>query len=289
MRNRTIVILAIVCACLMVAANMSIKKWPTEKERTRTARTFRSPQQWKERFPPDFELKLLDESTFKLSEQVGKRAIIINFFATWCGPCRKEMPEFVRMHREYGRKDVLVLAVDADEKLATVEKFVKEYGISFSVGIDRSDVIGELYNVRSFPTTVFIGADGRIKLYKIGQIVNADAAFKSLIEESMKQIESGEGISAEEYLAGLEAQEPMEDPYDYEDEPEEDEKEKLDGRALDIAKKMTCSCGCEDKVDKCKCSTAKSIRKKLAEGEFEGKSDEEIIKELNREFCVGDD
>lgn len=287
MRSKAVLILATICASVMVAANVTVKEWPSEKEKSKTAKNFYAPQQWMDRSPPDFELQLLNKGSFKLSEHIGKRAIIINFFATWCGPCRREMPEFMRIHGQYGGKDVLLLAVNANEKLAAVENFVDEYDILFPVGIDHGDAVGDLYNVRSYPTTVFIGTDGRVKLYKIGQIVNADVAFKPLIEKSIALIRADENISKEEYLVALENQSPLPDPYEDTADGEDVGKERLDGRALDIARKMSCPCGCEDMVEKCKCSTAKSIRKKLSDGNFQGKSDEEIIKELSKEFCVG--
>ena len=235
---------------------------------------------WQDRYPPDFEAELLDGARFELAERVGREVLILNFFATWCGPCREEMPELERYARAHAGDQVTLLLVDVKEDRAQVERFVKELAITSPVALDRAGRIAASFEVDAFPTTIVVGVDGRIKLYELGAIANADIAFDAPVREARAALEAGKGISREGYLAALAAQPPRERSGG-EQGPE------LTGRAMEIAVKMTCPCGCDKKVEACTCDTASRITQALAKMDFEGRSDEQVIEELNRRFCVG--
>ncbi|MEH7109626.1 redoxin domain-containing protein, partial [Bacillus sp. JJ1764] len=101
---------------------------------------------------PDFELKTLTGETVKLSELKGKK-VMLNFWATWCPPCKAEMPDMEKFHSEVGDK-VTILAVNIDPQL-DVKGFVNEYKITFPILLDTDDGVNGKYQVLSIPTTYF--------------------------------------------------------------------------------------------------------------------------------------
>lgn len=234
--------------------------------------------QWQGRYPEEFELELMDGETLRLSEEIGRRAIVLNFFATWCGPCREEMPELDRFAAEIGGDQLLLLGIDVEEDRQIVEAFLDEVPVSFPVALDEHGRVAAEYGVASYPTTVLIGLDGRIALYQVGAISNADVTLAAPLAEQETLREQGLTISREAFLAALAEQPPL-----IGDEEEFD----LTGRALEIAKAMPCPCGCQQLVYDCSCQTADGIQERLGEMDLEDKTDQEIMESLNQEFCVG--
>ncbi|PAE44122.1 redoxin domain-containing protein [Bacillus sp. 7884-1] len=120
---------------------------------------------------PDFELKTLSRDTVKLSDLKGKK-VMLNFWATWCPPCKAEMPAMEEFHKEAG-DEVVILAVNIDPHL-DVKAFVDENGITFPIPLDAEDKVNETYQVLSIPTTYFIDTKGNIGNKFIGAM-NLDA------------------------------------------------------------------------------------------------------------------
>jgi peroxiredoxin len=114
---------------------------------------------------PDFELKTLTGETIKLSDLKGKK-VMLNFWATWCPPCKAEMPAMEKFHKEAG-DEIVILAVNIDPHLE-VKAFVDENEITFPIPLDEEDTINELYQVLSIPTTYFIDSNGNIGNKYIG-------------------------------------------------------------------------------------------------------------------------
>ena len=108
---------------------------------------------------PNFAFFLEDGRGADLASLQGK-PVVLNFWATWCGPCRAEMPELVALHE--GDPDVVVLEVNVGEDLTAVEEFAAEFGMNMAVVLDQEDTLRRAYGVRNMPTTVFIRADGTI-------------------------------------------------------------------------------------------------------------------------------
>jgi peroxiredoxin len=108
---------------------------------------------------PDFELKTLTGENVKLSDLKGKK-VMLNFWATWCPPCKAEMPAMEEFHKEAG-DEVVILAVNIDPHL-DVQAFIDENGITFPIPLDAEDKVNETYQVLSIPTTYFIDTKGNI-------------------------------------------------------------------------------------------------------------------------------
>ena len=119
----------------------------------------------------DFKLKDLGGQDVSLSDWRGS-PVMLNFWATWCGPCRAEMPfmQEIFEDKEWSDKGVVILAVNGGETAAQVAKFMEAAGFTFPVLLDISQNVARAYNVRNIPATFFIDNDGIIKDVKIGAI-----------------------------------------------------------------------------------------------------------------------
>lgn len=136
------------------------------------------------RLAPDFTLKTLDGQTVTLSELRG-RPVLINFWASWCGPCRLEMPHLQAAYEQYQDKGFTVIAVDVkfDEGPEAVRAFIDELGLTFLVVKDETGAVEiDKYNVLGYPTSVFIDRDGVI------QYVHRGPMTKDFIEDKLKDI-----------------------------------------------------------------------------------------------------
>jgi peroxiredoxin len=113
--------------------------------------------------PPDFELITLDGEKMSLSSLEGKK-VILNFWATWCPPCREEMPDMQKIHDEY-EGEVVVAAVNltsSEKNIDSVKRFVDELGLTFPVLLDEDGKINKQFEVLSYPTSYIINEDGVI-------------------------------------------------------------------------------------------------------------------------------
>jgi peroxiredoxin len=102
---------------------------------------------------PDFELKTLSGENVKLSDYRGKK-VMLNFWATWCAPCKEEMPDMEEFYQQNG-KEIEILAVNIDPQF-NVQQFVNEFGITFPILLDDKDEVNTMYQLLTIPTTYFI-------------------------------------------------------------------------------------------------------------------------------------
>lgn len=132
---------------------------------------------------PDFTLEDLDGNTVSLSDYQGKN-VYINFFATWCPPCRGEMPDLEKIYQKYKDEDIVVLAVDLGEDKDTVKSFIEENKYNFNVLLDSDQTATEQYNITSIPVSVFIDKQGNIEAKQVGAMTmdQMESAIKLLIE-----------------------------------------------------------------------------------------------------------
>ncbi|MEC5424202.1 redoxin domain-containing protein [Virgibacillus sp. C22-A2] len=117
----------------------------------------------------DFELTTLDGDTVKLSDFRGER-VMLNFWATWCPPCRAEMPDMQKFHEE---KDIVILAVnltDTETNSKHVPDFVEEYGLTFPVLMDEHSKVSDLYRIKPIPTSYMIDSKGLIQYKAFGAL-----------------------------------------------------------------------------------------------------------------------
>jgi len=118
---------------------------------------------------PDFTLGSLNSTEFTLSDFRG-RPVVINFWASWCPPCRAEMPAFQEAYIEFLSRDLIFVGINAtnQDQLTSVEEFTKNNNLTFPILLDRSGSVSSLYNIHSLPTTIFIDRSGIIQKIIIG-------------------------------------------------------------------------------------------------------------------------
>lgn len=127
-----------------------------------TPRTILSTSSTDAEAAPDFEVETFDGETLRLSDLKGK-VVVLNFWASWCPPCRWEMPFFETMWQEYREQGVVFLGIAMSDTLENVKAFAEEAGVTYPVALDTTTEIARAYEVLSLPTTYFIGKDGNIE------------------------------------------------------------------------------------------------------------------------------
>lgn len=135
---------------------------------------------------PDFTLQTPGSEEYTLTNFKGS-AVLINLWATWCPPCRAEMPAIEKMYREYGPQGLVVLAVDMtyQDDPAKVAPFIQEYGLTFPILLDQTGTVGALYQLRSLPSSYFINRTGVIQEVVIGGPMS-EALLRTRIEQILK-------------------------------------------------------------------------------------------------------
>ena len=136
---------------------------------------------------PDFTLDLLDGGQVTLSDLRGK-AVLINFWATWCPPCRAEMPAIERVYRSHKDLGLEVLAVNTtnQDDQAAAAAFVEELELTFPVPLDRTGAVSASYNLRGLPSTYFIDRQGVIRSVVVGGPMSG-ALIQSRVEELLQE------------------------------------------------------------------------------------------------------
>lgn len=124
---------------------------------------------------PDFELVDLDGNKHRLSDYAGK-GVFLNFWGTWCPPCKREMPYIEDQYQAFKEKGVHVLSVNIAESDLKVNTFRNEYDLTFPIVIDKNKDVKELYNILPLPTTMLIDKDGRIT-----KVITAEMTEKEII------------------------------------------------------------------------------------------------------------
>ena len=124
---------------------------------------------------PVFELPMLGGGTFKLERGEQDKAMILNFWASWCEPCKAEAPFLLEMQKKYGEQ-VTIYGVNGTEfdTMEGIEQFIEEFQISYPILLDESSMVFDQYQVQGFPTTVFIDRRGVIQEIMIGLPGNDD-------------------------------------------------------------------------------------------------------------------
>lgn len=117
---------------------------------------------------PDFTLTTLTGDSFTLSELQGT-PVVLNFWATWCGPCQRELPALQSAAERYAGK-IIIVGVDQGEAADVVQPYADELGLTFPVPLDVDFAVGDRYDIRGLPTTFFIDRDGMIRSVWAGEM-----------------------------------------------------------------------------------------------------------------------
>jgi thiol-disulfide isomerase/thioredoxin len=135
---------------------------------------------------PDFTLKTPDGEEYTLSELKGN-GVLVNLWATWCPPCRAEMPAIDKMYQEYKDQGFIVLAVNMtyQDDPANVAPFIQEYGLTFPILLEETGDVGAAYQLRSLPSSYFINRAGIIQEVVIGGPMS-EALLRTRIEQILK-------------------------------------------------------------------------------------------------------
>jgi DsbE subfamily thiol:disulfide oxidoreductase len=116
---------------------------------------------------PDFYFENREGESTSLGQLKG-RLVLVNFWATWCGPCRSEMPFLQHLYEDWPEEELLVLAINIQESSSDVSQFLQSYGFSFTVLLDSKGNVARRYNVTGIPTTFFIDKEGVIQNVHVG-------------------------------------------------------------------------------------------------------------------------
>ena len=111
---------------------------------------------------PDFLLERLDSGELRLSDFRGK-PVVLNFWATWCAPCRKEIPLLVEAYDKYRDQGLVIVGLNLQEGKSIVGPYARDFGMDFPIAIDRDGEVGDEYRLLGLPTTYFIDRDGVVR------------------------------------------------------------------------------------------------------------------------------
>jgi thiol-disulfide isomerase/thioredoxin len=137
---------------------------------------------------PDFELQTLEGNNLKLSDLRGK-AVLLNFWATYCGPCKVEMPWFVELQKEYGPQGFQIVGVAMDDaSKEDIAKFAKEMGVNYPILLGKDSVADSYGGVNVLPTTFFVDRGGKLIAREFG--LQSRSVFVDNIKKALSQGQS---------------------------------------------------------------------------------------------------
>lgn len=160
---------------------------------------------WAGKEAPDFTLKDLNGKTVSLQSLRGK-VVLLNFWATWCGPCRVEMPHLEKLHREFQNKDIALLTVSQEEP-EDIREFLQESKYTFGSLVDTGGQVSKLYQTNAIPQTFFISKTGKIVEHYVGS--REESEFRAALEKAEKAVDSAKPATAAETLASVKTVEPI--------------------------------------------------------------------------------
>ena len=143
-----------------------------------------------EQAAPDFTLSNVGEQQVSLRQYRGK-VVLLNFWATWCIPCREEMPGLEQLHQTFQQQDLVILAINLKEGAEQVKAFFQKRTLSFPALLDQNGAVFRDYSVAGMPTTYLIGRDGRLLARSVGGRDWTRAEAQALIRDLVKKAPVG--------------------------------------------------------------------------------------------------
>jgi len=134
---------------------------------------------------PEATFDLLGGGKTTLADHKGKDVVILDFWATWCGPCVEGLPVTAQVAREYAGKNVVLYAMNQQEEESLITPFLKQHNLDIKVGLDKDGSIGKAFRVEGIPQTIIVGKDGIIKAVHIGFSPNLKALLTHDIEKAL--------------------------------------------------------------------------------------------------------
>lgn len=135
----------------------------------------------------DFELPSFSTSNVKLSDFVGKKLVLLNFWATWCPYCVKEIPQLKEIYSKYKSKGLEIIAVNLGENQKNVEKFIKNYNIEYLILLDQRGISARMYGVQGIPTNFLIDLKGNV-IFAGHHLPNSKLIEENLPKDGIKKI-----------------------------------------------------------------------------------------------------
>lgn len=135
---------------------------------------------------PDFALKSLDGPNLRLKEQRGQ-VVMVNFWATWCGPCRVEMPHLARLYDKYRGSGFQLLGVNVDEDPNAAASLAQKLGLKFPILLDTEKRVSRMYDLTTMPSTVLIDRDGKVRYVHRGYRDGFEAMYEKQIRDLLKE------------------------------------------------------------------------------------------------------
>ena len=134
---------------------------------------------------PDFTLRTLGGPNLRLAEQRG-RVVMINFWATWCGPCRQEMPQLSKLYDKYRAAGFVLLGVNVDDDVRNATAVATKLGVSFPVLLDTDKTVSKLYELATMPSTVLVDRDGQVRYLHRGYLAGYEDTYEKQLRELLK-------------------------------------------------------------------------------------------------------
>ena len=135
---------------------------------------------------PDFTLKSLQGDNLRLQEYRGQ-VVLINFWASWCGPCRQEMPLLDRLHQRYQATGFAVLGVNVEGEIKPAQEIVDKTRVTFPVLIDEDQKVSELYDLEAMPSTVIVDRDGVVRYIHLGYKPGDEAKYVDVVKALIRE------------------------------------------------------------------------------------------------------
>ena len=134
---------------------------------------------------PDFTLRTMNGPNLRLQEQRGQ-VVMVNFWATWCGPCRQEMPQLNRLYEKYRASGFVLLGVNVDDDARNAAAVAAKLGVKFPVLLDTDKKVSHLYDLATMPSTVLIDRDGKVRYVHRGYLTGYEDTYEKQIRELLK-------------------------------------------------------------------------------------------------------